>query len=90
MGDFLWWILIGLVAGGLGKLIMPGKDPGGCLVTVLIGIAGALLAGYVSQIIGLSEPNEQSGFWKTIISATIGAIALLALYRVMLKMRGKG
>lgn len=90
MGDFLWWIVIGLIAGGLGKLIMPGKDPGGCFVTILLGIAGALLAGYVSQVIGLSEPGEQAGFWKSIVSATIGAIALLALYRVILKVRNKG
>ncbi|MCJ8156253.1 GlsB/YeaQ/YmgE family stress response membrane protein [Sphingomonas sp. LaA6.9] len=86
MGDFLWWILIGLVAGGLGKLIMPGKDPGGCLVTILIGIAGALLVGYVGQIVGFYEPGESTGF----IGATIGAIALLALYRVILKVRGRG
>lgn len=85
MGDILWWILIGLVAGGLGKLIMPGKDPGGCLVTILLGIAGALLAGYVGQVIGFYEPGQNTGF----IGATIGAVALLAIYRLILKVRDK-
>lgn len=83
MADVIWWIVIGFVAGGLGKLIMPGKDPGGCIITILIGIAGALLVGYLGQIIGFYEPGQETGF----IGATLGAILLLLLYRILLKFR---
>jgi uncharacterized membrane protein YeaQ/YmgE (transglycosylase-associated protein family) len=85
--DIIWWIFIGLVAGALGKFIMPGRDPGGFIVTILIGIAGAVLAGYVSHIIGLTEPGEQVGLWKSIVSATIGSIVLLVLYRIVMASR---
>ena len=80
----LGWLFIGLVAGVLGKAIMPGRDPGGFIVTILIGIAGAVLAGYVGQIIGLWEAGEQMGLWKSIASATAGSIVLLILYRLMM------
>ena len=81
--SFLGWILIGLVAGVLGKIIMPGKDPGGFIVTILIGIAGALLAGYLSPMMGL---HIQSG-WQTYAAATAGAVVLLALYRLVMTRR---
>lgn len=85
MGDrgFIGWIVIGLVAGVLGKLIMPGKDPGGFIVTILLGIAGALLAGFAGQAVGFYRPGQGAGW----IAATLGAIALLAIYRVV--MRGR-
>lgn len=79
----LGWLLIGLVAGALGKLIMPGKDPGGCVVTILIGIAGALLAGFVAQSSGVAL----DGFWRSYGAATLGAIVLLALYRLIIARR---
>jgi uncharacterized membrane protein YeaQ/YmgE (transglycosylase-associated protein family) len=82
--DIFWWIFVGLIAGALGKFIMPGRDPGGFFVTILIGIAGAVLAGYVGQIIGLSEPGEPSSLWKTILGATLGSIVLLVLYRLIM------
>lgn len=78
------WLLIGMIAGVLGKLIMPGRDPGGFIVTILLGIAGALLAGFVSQALGLA----QGGMLRTYVSATIGAIVLLALYRLIIRKRG--
>ena len=53
----LGWILIGLLAGGIAKLLMPGKDPGGCIITVLLGVAGALLAGFVGKSLGWSQSN---------------------------------
>jgi len=81
--SFLGWILIGLVAGILGKMIMPGKDPGGFIVTILIGIAGALLAGYLSPMMGL---RIEAG-WQSYAAATVGAIVLLALYRVVMTRR---
>jgi len=82
--DIFWWIFVGLIAGALGKFIMPGRDPGGFIVTILIGIAGAVLAGYVSQMIGISEPGEAASLWKTIVGATMGSIVLLILYRLIM------
>jgi uncharacterized membrane protein YeaQ/YmgE (transglycosylase-associated protein family) len=76
---FIGWIVIGIVAGVLGKLIMPGKDPGGFIVTILLGIAGALLAGFIGQAVGLYREGQGAGW----IAATIGAIVLLAIYRVV-------
>ena len=74
------WIIVGLIAGVLGKLIMPGRDPGGIIVTILIGMAGALVGGFIMQgLFGL----RGGGFISTIIVATIGAIILLALYRLI-------
>lgn len=85
MGDrtFLGWILIGLVAGIIGKLIMPGKDPGGCIVTILLGIAGALLAGFVAQAVGL---NVRGTFW-TYVAAIAGAVVILLIYRLIVRNR---
>ncbi len=80
---FLGWILIGLVAGVLGKLIMPGRDPGGFIVTILLGIAGALLAGFVGQSMGIYAHGQPVGW----IAATLGAIAILIVYRLVLRSR---
>ncbi|GAA0294373.1 hypothetical protein GCM10009087_00180 [Sphingomonas oligophenolica] len=81
--SLLGWILIGLVAGILGKIIMPGKDPGGFIVTILIGIAGALLAGYLSPMMGL----HVAAGWQSYAAATAGAVVLLALYRLVMTRR---
>lgn len=80
---FIGWILIGLVAGILGKMLMPGRDPGGFIVTILIGIAGALLAGFVAQSAGWSLERG----WQTYGAATVGAVVLLALYRLVMSRR---
>ena len=79
---FLSWVLLGLVAGGLAKFIMPGKDPGGCLVTMLIGIIGALIGGFIgSALLGRSV----TGFdLVSLLLAVLGSIILLALYRFFL------
>ena len=76
---FIGWIIIGAVAGVIGKLIMPGKDPGGFIVTILLGIAGALLAGFIGQAVGFYSAGQGAGW----IGATVGAIALLAIYRMV-------
>jgi uncharacterized membrane protein YeaQ/YmgE (transglycosylase-associated protein family) len=80
---FLSWIVIGLVAGVLGKLILPGKDPGGFIVTILLGIAGALFAGFLGQALGVYAQGQVAGW----IGATVGAIILLVIYRLV--MRGR-
>ena len=73
------WIIIGLIAGALAKLIMPGDDPGGIIITILIGIAGAIVGGFLAGLIGIGG----GGIIWTIIIATIGAIILLAIYRAV-------
>jgi uncharacterized membrane protein YeaQ/YmgE (transglycosylase-associated protein family) len=80
---FLGWILIGLLAGALAKLIMPGKDPGGCIVTIVLGIAGALLAGFVGNAVGWYSQGQAGGF----IAATLGAIVILWIYRLIVRRR---
>jgi uncharacterized membrane protein YeaQ/YmgE (transglycosylase-associated protein family) len=74
----LGWIVFGLVVGALAKLVMPGRDPGGIIVTMLIGIAGALLGGFLGQAMGLYGPNDPVGF----VMSLLGAILLLAIYRM--------
>ena len=78
------WIIVGLIAGALGKLIMPGHDPGGIIVTILLGIAGALVGGFIIQgLLGIGG----GGFIWSIIVATIGAVILLAIYRALIGQR---
>ena len=79
----LGWIVIGFLAGGIAKLLMPGKDPGGCLITILLGIAGALLAGFIGKSIGWYNENEAAGF----IAAIVGAFIILFLYRIIMRRR---
>ena len=79
----LGWIVIGLLAGGIAKLLMPGKDPGGCIVTILLGIAGALLAGYLGKMVGWYKPGEAAGF----LAAIVGAFLILLVYRLVLRRR---
>jgi uncharacterized membrane protein YeaQ/YmgE (transglycosylase-associated protein family) len=81
--DFIGWIVIGIVAGVLGKLIMPGRDPGGCIVTILLGIAGALLAGFVAQAVGVTVRGT---FW-TYAAAVAGAVVILFIYRLIVRNR---
>ena len=83
--SILWTLIIGLVVGAIAKLLMPGRDPGGFIVTMLIGVAGALLAGFLGRTLGwYSSPGEGPG----IIASIIGAILLLALYRLFVGRRG--
>jgi uncharacterized membrane protein YeaQ/YmgE (transglycosylase-associated protein family) len=77
------WIIIGGLAGAVAKLLMPGRDPGGCIVTVLLGIAGALLAGWLGQAVGWYKTGEGAGF----IAAIVGALILLLVYRVIVGRR---
>jgi uncharacterized membrane protein YeaQ/YmgE (transglycosylase-associated protein family) len=77
LGALIFWIIVGLVAGALAKFIMPGDDPGGFIVTILLGVAGAIVGGFLASLIGIGG----GGFIWTTIIATIGAIILLAIYR---------
>lgn len=79
--SILTWIIIGLIAGVLGKLIMPGDDPGGIIMTIILGIVGAFVGGFVFSLLG---GTGVTGFniWSIIV-ATIGAIIVLAIYRAV-------
>lgn len=80
------WVVFGLIAGAIAKLIMPGKDPGGCLVTVLIGIAGAVIGGFIGT--SIFDFGEVTGFnLRSLLIAILGAIVLLALYRLLVARR---
>lgn len=78
MFGILGWIVFGLVVGALAKLVMPGRDPGGVIVTILLGIVGAVLGGWIGRTMGMYGPNEPAGF----VMALIGAVVVLALYRM--------
>jgi uncharacterized membrane protein YeaQ/YmgE (transglycosylase-associated protein family) len=79
----LTWILFGLVIGVIAKLLMPGRDPGGFIVTILLGIAGALVGGFIGRAMGFYGPNQGAGW----IVSIIGAVILLILYRLMVRRR---
>jgi uncharacterized membrane protein YeaQ/YmgE (transglycosylase-associated protein family) len=79
--SILWSIFIGLLAGGLAKLVMPGRDPGGTIVTIALGIAGSLVATFLGRAVGWYREGDATGF----IGATLGAILLLAVYRMFKK-----
>jgi uncharacterized membrane protein YeaQ/YmgE (transglycosylase-associated protein family) len=79
----LAWIIIGGIAGAIAKLLMPGRDPGGCIITILLGIAGALLAGWVGHAVGWYDTNEGAGF----LAAIVGAFVLLLIYRMVARRR---
>jgi len=73
----LGWILFGLIVGAIAKLVMPGRDPGGLAITIVLGIVGALVGGFIGRLLGLYQRSESAGF----IMATIGAIVILFIYR---------
>jgi uncharacterized membrane protein YeaQ/YmgE (transglycosylase-associated protein family) len=83
MFGWIGWIIFGLIVGIVGKFLMPGRDPGGFIVTILLGIAGALLGGFVGRALGFYQEGEPAGF----IMAVIGAIILLAIYRAVVGRR---
>jgi uncharacterized membrane protein YeaQ/YmgE (transglycosylase-associated protein family) len=75
----LGWIVFGLIVGAIAKLLMPGRDPGGFIVTMALGIAGALVGGFLGRALGWYGPNEAAGF----LMSLLGAVVLLALYRML-------
>lgn len=81
MFGILGWILFGLVVGLIAKLVMPGRDPGGVIVTMLLGIVGAVLGGFLGRAMGLYGPNEGAGWLMSIL----GAIVVLFIYRMLVR-----
>ena len=83
MFGVLGWIVFGLIVGAVAKLLMPGRDPGGIIVTMLLGIAGAIAGGFIGRALGFYGPNEPAGF----LMSLVGAVVLLALYRMVVGRR---
>ena len=86
MYNLISWIVFGLVAGVIAKLLMPGKDPGGCIITMLLGIAGAVIGGFLAQLIGIAGETGKfgdRGFLIRMAFAIVGAIIILAIYRAI-------
>lgn len=79
MFSLLWELIIGVVVGAIAKFLMPGKDPGGIWITMIIGIAGSILATYIGQSVGWYQAGQGAGF----IMSVVGAIVLLIIYRVI-------
>ena len=77
------WIIFGLIVGAVAKFLMPGRDPGGWIVTILLGMAGALVGGFLGRAVGWYGPNDAAGF----VMALVGALVLLGLYRLTLRRR---
>lgn len=79
--SILAWIIFGLIVGVIAKLLMPGRDPGGFIVTILLGIAGALIGGFIGRSVGWYGPNQGAGW----VVSILGAIVLLIIYRMLVR-----
>jgi uncharacterized membrane protein YeaQ/YmgE (transglycosylase-associated protein family) len=84
--SFLWMLIVGLVVGAIAKLFMPGRDPGGAIVTMLIGIAGSVIAGFIGRAAGWYAEGQSAGF----IASIVGAVLLLVIYRALVGRSGAG
>ncbi len=76
--EFFWMLVIGLIVGAVAKFIMPGKDQGGCLITILLGVAGAFVAGFLGRSLGWYQADDPAGF----LASVVGAILLLLVFRL--------
>jgi uncharacterized membrane protein YeaQ/YmgE (transglycosylase-associated protein family) len=83
MFGVIGWIIFGVIVGAIAKLLMPGRDPGGFIVTMLLGIAGAVMGGFVGRALGWYGPNDGAGFFMSLL----GAVLLLGIYRMMVSRR---
>ena len=81
--SIIWMLVVGLVVGAIAKLLMPGRDPGGMIVTMLLGVAGALVAGFLGRSLGWYTEGQPAG----ILASIVGAILLLAIYRLIARRR---
>jgi uncharacterized membrane protein YeaQ/YmgE (transglycosylase-associated protein family) len=82
------WIILGLLAGVIAKALLPGDDPGGFIITTIIGVIGAVVAGFIAQAIGFGDPIDEFFDWSTWIAAIIGSVVLLVIYRAIVGARG--
>lgn len=80
--NLIAWIVLGLLAGAIAKMLMPGRDPGGCILTIVIGIVGALLGGFLSTVLGFGGLGGELD-WRNLVIAVLGSIVLLALWRML-------
>lgn len=80
--NLIAWIVLGLLAGAIAKMLMPGRDPGGCILTIIIGIVGALLGGFLSTVLGFGGLGGELD-WRNLVIAVLGSIVLLALWRML-------
>lgn len=83
MFGIIGWIIFGLIVGAVAKLVMPGRDPGGIIVTILLGIVGAVVGGYIGRALGLYGPDDAAGF----LMSLLGAVVLLGIYRMVVGRR---
>ena len=83
MFGVLGWIVFGLIVGVIAKMLMPGRDPGGFIITILLGIAGAVLGGFIGRAMGFYGPSESAGF----LMSFLGAVVLLFIYRLVIGRR---
>lgn len=84
------WIILGLLAGALAKAILPGDDPGGIIITTIVGVVGALVGGFVAKVLGFGDPIDEFFDWSTWLAAIIGAIVLLLIYRAIVGRNTRG
>jgi len=84
------WIILGLLAGLIAKAILPGDQPGGAIVTAIVGVVGAIAAGFIAQAIGFGDPIDEFFDWSTWIAAIIGAIVLLIIWQAIAGRAGRG
>jgi uncharacterized membrane protein YeaQ/YmgE (transglycosylase-associated protein family) len=88
--DVISWIIVGALAGLIAKLLMPGKDPGGCIITIVLGVVGAMLAGYVAHLLRIADETKSlgdRGFLTKLGFGVVGAIIILAVYRLIAQRR---
>ena len=83
------WIILGLLAGAIAKVLLPGDDPGGFIITTLIGVAGALIGGFIAKALGFGDPIDEFFDLSTWLAAVIGAIVLLLVYRLVAGRTGR-
>ena len=83
LSALLFWIIVGLIAGALAKFVLPGDDPGGIIVTIIIGVVGAVLGGWLLSLLGIGGGAGSGGWIFSIIAGVIGAVILLAIYRLV-------
>jgi uncharacterized membrane protein YeaQ/YmgE (transglycosylase-associated protein family) len=79
----IFWIIVGLIAGALAKWVMPGPDPGGIIVTIIIGIVGAVLGGWLLSLVGVGGGAGSGGWISSILAGVLGALILLGIYRAI-------